>query len=163
MRDHQMQAILRCSGTGRIPDAFSTTVRLRQVGRGLGSVQRFVLAALDASSERDPFTWVSARTLAADRAAGEPTRAQIETINRALRTLARRGLAELGFVWTSVPTRRPASSTGRMRVATAAARRPPTPEQVERARRERTQRVESLRSRLETAGRDGLNRRRWWS
>src|SRR5436309_484127 len=88
------------------------------VGRGLGPVQRYVLEALDASSDADPFAWVSARALAAERAGGAPTRAQVESVNRALRTLARRGLAELGFVWNTVPTRHPASASGTIRLAT---------------------------------------------
>ena len=131
------------------------------MGRGLGPTQRFVLAALEASSEADPFAWVSARALAKERAQGRPSRAQIESINRALRTLARRGLAEVGFVWTMVPTQHPVSRTGRVRLATAAGRRPPTADQIAQARREQAERIEELKTRLASASREAHDRRGW--
>lgn len=125
-------------------------------------MQRDVLGALDASRDADPFAWVSARALAAKRAGGTPTRAQVESVNRALRTLARRGLAELGFVWTAVPTRHPASASGTVRLATAAGRRPVTPDQVARANREEAERLEQLRRRLAAGEEERRRARRLW-
>ena len=67
------------------------------MSRGPGAVQRAVLERLQ------PDRWVSTRTLAAELAAGEPSRAQAEAVRRAVHALERRGLAET----TTATERRP--------------------------------------------------------
>lgn len=59
------------------------------MSRGLGDVQRRVLAAVEANPDG-----LAAYTLAARLFGRKPTRAQVESVRRAIRTLDQRGLVE---------------------------------------------------------------------
>jgi hypothetical protein len=60
------------------------------MSRGLGSVQRAVLAVVEANAEG-----VAADTIAKDLYGPDPRRAQLESVRRALRTLRQRGLIDV--------------------------------------------------------------------
>ena len=71
------------------------------MSRGHGKTQRFVLERLERSREEgvQPWDrWLTAAELAHERACGEPTKAEVESVRRALRRLAEEGLVETGHV-----------------------------------------------------------------
>ena len=60
------------------------------MSRGPGAAQRFVLDRLAQEQGNKPWDrWVTASTIARDRAGKEPTAAEAESVRRAIRTLAR--------------------------------------------------------------------------
>jgi hypothetical protein len=64
--------------------------------RGHGYVQRFLLAQLDEQALADvPGLWLHVYTLAERLVGGKPTRAQLESVRRAVRILATAGAVEI--------------------------------------------------------------------